>query len=108
MLQDLYYELRDVYPKYPDILYAFLGQSPNLDKEEVEILLSDKVDAKSVQRVIDTLLWFSFIGIMDVDTKSYYSYQTDYNIERLKRHSGTSGKMSIHPAFRAALECSSE
>jgi len=109
MFNDLRYELRDVFPQHPDVLLKFVGWSnARLSMTEIDFILQDaKVPDVDIPKVRDALLWFSFIGVVSSDRESY-SYQTFYNLAKLKGMIGDAPTDAsvyvIHPAFRRALE----
>jgi hypothetical protein len=112
MLNDLRYEMRDVFPHYPEILNEFLLQSRRLSGDDISlILLEAGVKNGDVDKVIDMLLWFAFLGVIR-DEEETYSYLCMYNLPKLKSLiSSNPGAMPIyvvHPAFRMALEASAE
>ena len=108
MKNELAYEIRDVFPKYPDILHKFIGQSPRLSNEDLSIIMLDaEVADTDMESVKDTLLWFSFLGITH-DDEGRYSYQHAYNLPKVKSYLQSPNPHAllyeIHPAFRVALE----
>ena len=62
------------------------------------------IAANQVQKVIDLLLWFGFLGIYVYPDEERYSYQYEHNLHKMRN--GVENFMySIHPAFRSALGC---
>jgi len=107
MLNELMYEMRDVFPDIPDVPLAFIGQERHLSLDELSLILIDAGALEDqVNSIIDKLLWFSFVGVMK-DEDEFYSYSYLYNIEKLKVHMrGNSSDAKcyvIHPAFNSAL-----
>ena len=108
MLQNIIYEFRDVYPKYPDIFYEFLMEPARLSYNKVrEVLTRAAIPAREMDKIIDLLLWFAFLGIEIAPDDERYIFSYGYDLEKLKRL----GKKSmvetiyvIHPAFRKSLE----
>ena len=108
MLNALSYEIRDVFPEYPKVLNAFIGQNHRLSTEDLEIIIMDTgVPEQEIENVKDTLLWFSFLGITH-EEDARYSYQIGYNLAKLKNYIQSTNPQAlvyvIHPAFRVALE----
>jgi hypothetical protein len=108
MLNDLRFEIRDVFPDYPDILHEFLGQSKKVSREDILlVIMSQKMPETMLDRVLDTLLWFSFLGVASGDDETY-SYQINYDLRKLKAQIATSSASTpiytIHPAFHVALD----
>jgi hypothetical protein len=107
MLNELRYEIRDIFPQYHDLPSAFLGASIYLSSDDIDLFLMEaNVPDDSLDKVRDILLWFAFLGIRKGD-EEYYAYQTMYNIEKLKMmistNTSTNAVFVIHPAFRRAL-----
>jgi len=104
-LQDLVFELKDIDPKYSDVPYSFLDCQPRLSYEKVKSLILENIkDRKAVTSAIELLVWFGFLGVMVGEKKLLYSHEVGYRIRRLGITDST--EYVIHPAFRAALECS--
>src|SRR5581483_10404793 len=108
MLNDLKYEMRDVFPQYPNVLNAFFGKEIHLSYNDIWLVLSDAgVKDSNINACLDALLWFSFLGVLRKDDERY-SYQLLYDVSKLKSMSDFSNPDSkrycLHPAFRSALE----
>ena len=109
MMNDLRYEIADVCPQYPEILNSFVGEIGPLSLKQVQELLIElaNVPPSECVKVLDLLLWFSFLGVAVDSDNRRYSYDVFYNIEKLK--AGSRDKRAdnevyhIHPAFRKAL-----
>jgi hypothetical protein len=107
MLNDLRYEMRDVFPGYPEILNHFLLQSWRLSRDDISVILLEAgVTTSDIDKVIDMLLWFSFFGVLRA-AEEIYSYRMLYNLPKLKSllpaNDAASALYVIHPAFRMAL-----
>jgi len=107
MLNELRYEIRDVFPEFPDLISAFLGTETKLSQEDVDLLLLEAgVPEAKLEHVRKMLLWFSFLGIRKAE-EEHYAYQFSYNLSKLitltKSTHVTDNTYSIHPAFRTAL-----
>jgi hypothetical protein len=107
MINDLRYEVRDIFPNLPDFTYAFLGANVILSSEEVDLRLLDAgISKEQLQEVKDILLWFSFLGFRIGESESY-AHEVSYDIAKLQAQHNkslpTETSYSIHPAFRAAL-----
>lgn len=107
MLNDLRFEMRDTFPDFPDVVLSFIASPSKMDGEQVQSFLeSSGVDEAKVGLVVDALLWFGFLGVLDRGTETY-SYTVAYNmlkIEVLKKEPqfGTT-TFCVHPAFHQAL-----
>lgn len=106
MLNELRFEIRDVFPNMEDILTQFLGNSDRLSKVDIFVMLDSFQDKIDIETIIDNLLWFSFIGVY-VNDEEHYSFQMQYNISKMKalvKDAKEDDKIFvIHPAFRASL-----
>lgn len=103
LLQNIIYELKDIYPQYPNIIYEFLGCSEKLKYSNLIFLLEKAgVPKEKIDDIFNLLIWFGFLGI-NKNGEAKYSYQVHYNLFKL----GIDDKsiFVIHPAFRKALEC---
>ena len=108
MLNDLKYEMRDVFPQYPNILRAFFCQPHHLSYNDIWLVVTEAgIKEAELPAAIDALLWFSFLGILRGD-EDRYSYDVSYNLDKLKSladwHDHDRVMFSIHPAVRSALE----
>jgi hypothetical protein len=103
-LTDISYELRDVSPKYDDLLYAFIAEPSELAQGDLFSILHDaKIPDEEIEQVIRLLVWFSFLGVIDRVGDEKYTYQYRHNVDRLLKEAGPSPTFVIHPAFRRAL-----
>jgi len=111
IFEGLLYEIRDIEPELENILYGFLESKRTLYKSELVALLKEaKVPPAQVESVIQTLLWFSFLGIFDSYMNERYSYTEGYDIKKLQKLSEWVEKENseiiyvIHPGFSKVLE----
>ncbi len=107
MLNELRYEIRDIFPDLPDVALAFIGADNVMSGEEIDLRLSEAgVPENKLEEVREILLWFAFIGICMDDNESY-SYIVSYNMAKLRatlKDTKESDMIySIHPAFRRIL-----
>ncbi|MDY6990631.1 MAG: hypothetical protein SWQ30_21515 [Thermodesulfobacteriota bacterium] len=103
-LQDIMFELKDINPSYPDIIYDFLESKTNLPYDEVASLVKhDGMNDDEVRDMIWLLVWFGFLGVLAGTDKERYSYQVQYNLKKMNLNENS--MLTIHPAFRRALEC---
>lgn len=108
MLQELQYEIRDIYPVLPHVLVGFLGCAERLSGDEIaRVLLEGGAQEGQLQDLKDLLLWFSFFGIISGE-KECYAYTYLYNMAKLNvlpmDRDSDQRVFIIHPAFRQALE----
>jgi len=114
LFEGLLYEIRDIYPSLENVLYAFLESNKTMYESELVSLLKDaKVPQKEIDSVINTLLWFCFIGVCASDMSDRYAYSVGYNIKMLLQLSdwtqkeGSERIYTIHPGFSKVLETKS-
>lgn len=108
MLNELWYEIRDVLPETPDLLLEFLGTQCAITRDEVHFaLLEAGVVEDQLDRTRDLLIWFSFLGVRSGDEERY-AYQFQHNVSKLRileKQSDSEARVYVvHPAFRTALE----
>lgn len=108
-VQEVSFELRDVSPAYPDVLYAFIGANCVLSKDEVfKALREGGVAEEELERTLNLLVWFGFLGLTAaVDEGERYSYQFQHRVDRMVMGLKAPPMYVIHPAFRSALGCRS-
>lgn len=105
-LQEVSFELRDISPNFPDILYSFIGCSPILEEENLtEILSAAQVAPEELDKLRKLLLWFGFIGVLDQGGEERYAYEYHYGVSRMLHDAVSPNRFVIHPAFRSALGC---
>lgn len=109
LITDIEYELSDVLPGAPKVLYAFVAADKYLDTKMLHGLLTGAgVAADDLERVIDLLLWYGFLGIYIDDENSIYvhSSNVNYNMQILRGVAQNQGRnliYAINPAFWPAL-----
>jgi len=59
---------------------------------------------EDIERVVDLLLWFGFLGIYVSPEEERYSYQYEHNVQKMKSGLGQFS-YCVHPAFRKSLGC---
>jgi hypothetical protein len=105
-------EIRDVFPAAEDILYYFIGQSPWLALGDVKrVLSSSPISQADISRLIEILLWFSFLGVVrqaDDGIEETYIYDVYYDMKKLKRLAADliddTTDLCIHRAFWPFLD----
>lgn len=107
LLDELRYEMRDVFPGCPDLPLAFMGMKGALSWKEIrERLAAIGVPEEMLDEVRRLLLWFSFLGIVGSDGDTF-AYQYLYNMPKLEGliadAKGTDRIYAIHPGFHMAL-----
>lgn len=109
LLSELDLEIRDVFPSADHLLYAFIASPTLLTRVELETALtSHGVASEMLEKVVNVLLWFGFLGLLWSDGTARYIYSFNYNMKVLegthsKMLSTGSVKYVINPAFAPAL-----
>ncbi len=107
MLDELRYEIRDVFPELPDFALSFLNVKEPLSSKEVDERLKDAgVPDNQLAKVKGILLWFSFLGL-HLGNMNSYSYEVSYDVAKLEAQHDSVENIDafyvIHPAFMKAL-----
>jgi hypothetical protein len=107
MLDELRFEIRDIYPDIPDFVLSFLNVTAPMSEEDVYRRLKEAgVPDDQLAAVKNVLLWFSFLG-MHSNYDDTYAYQVHYDSAKLDAKARSRGisetYYSIHPAFKIAL-----
>lgn len=99
------YEMEDTHPGISDALLAFHGAPIAMARSEVaDLLMEANIPEEGVDRTIELLLWFGFLGVRVSSTKELFAYAVQFNLRRLTHPIETgSGRFVIHPMFRVAL-----
>lgn len=105
-------EIRDVFPSAADIPYYFIGlRSPIKQSEVRETLRESPVAEDQIDRLIEILLWFGFLGVKSPranEAKETYIYDVFYDMKKLKRLARNlqyeDTELFIHRAFWPFLE----
>lgn len=106
LLTDIGYEIHDVDNRVEDILYAFIGSKPKINKNELFKLLSEfGVDSGFHEKIFELLLWYGFIGLV-VDDDAMYIYNFNYSMKLVTGMIRKRGDIDflINPAFWPALQ----
>lgn len=100
-------ELIDIEPKSKRLIYQFLGESSEFSNEDLRILLDvNSLQQKEIDRVIEFLLYYGFLGICYSDNEPQYIYDVGYNMEILKTRIAKNSnaiRFTLNPAFWPAL-----
>ena len=109
LVRDISLELRDVIGRYENVLYGFLCKPSLLTLDDVHLVFIDSgVDEADWQTVIDTLLWYGFLGCVRPAGGVRYIYDVSYNIGILRamieQQPAGAPRYGINPAFWDGLE----
>lgn len=113
LLSDICLEIRDVFPTHDDTLYAFIGSMNRLSAEEVRLLcVNFQIKDIDVERFIELLLWFGFLGVVWNESEVKYIYNVSYDFKLLQglcnRRAVDGLLYQINPAFWLGLEVDGE
>lgn len=102
------FELQDVCPGVPDILYQFLGCPSLLRREEIITRLEGAgVVESETDHILSLMCWLGVLGVYSpIEERTRFAYEIRYDLRRLLAPVTRDGALfGIHPAFRTALEC---
>ncbi len=107
LLENVNFEVRDVYPAAGDLLYEFIGASELQVGTDLQNLLESRVGEKW-RTLLELLLWYGFVGVVRDDAETSYVYSVKYDMRRLRALAFKSDlactMFRINPAFWRALE----
>lgn len=107
MLIDFSYEISDTHPEYELLPWVFEGTSDRMPTDEVRdrIIEGLNVDAADADRAIDFLISLGFFGVSSKGSEPKYSYQLRGLTKPLTiAVRAGEAELTIHPAFRTALD----
>ena len=111
LVNDISYEMQDVFPPAKDSLYGFIECPSELDDESLRSIMAKISDDISIQeKVFNLLLWYGVLGFRGTDGEPKYIYSVRYNMKRMqsliKKRTEENIVYLINPAFWKALEVS--
>jgi hypothetical protein len=109
LVQEIGYEIRDVFPEAENVLYAFIDEPQAFPASSLATLLQGRgIPHDKVASVIEVLLWYGVLGIRRADGNVTYIYSVNYEIQILK---GIIQKLEadgvvyvVNPAFVPGLQ----
>lgn len=105
LVDDFGYEIRDVSGISADVLYALIGATKVITRDDVlQRFQKIGIPSEDLDRAFDLMIWYGVLGIL-VNGKEKYVYDYDYNVKRLTAEiamSGT-GTFVINEAFHVVL-----
>ena len=109
LVNDISYEIQDIFTPAKDILYEFIESPSELDSASLKLILAKISSDPAVQeRTLDLLLWYGVIGFRKEDGNPTYIYSVRYDMKRMKAlmekrdHNGL--VYLVNPAFWKGLE----
>ncbi len=108
LINDISYEIQDVFPIAKDSLYEFIECPSELDEESLQTILARVSEETTIQeKILNLLLWYGFLGFRGKEGNPIYIYSVDYDMKRLlsllKKRSEEIIYL-INPAFWRGLE----
>jgi hypothetical protein len=109
LVNDIGYEIKDIFPQTGDVLYELLGAPREMTKAFVTDLLS-KVSSNIVvrEKLLELLLWYGVLGFRRDDGEPSFIYSVGYDMKRLKalidRRPERDLVFIVNPAFWKGLE----
>lgn len=107
VLTDISYEIRDVFKEAENIMYVFLTSKGNLSHEELRnIIAESEISEDLIEKVIEILLWYGFLGLKLNNQDVKYIFNLNYNMQLLKgliKKNKDNFTYSINPAFWPSL-----
>lgn len=109
LVNDISYEIQDIFTPAKDILYEFIESPSELDSASLKLILAKiSSDPAMQERTLDLLLWYGVIGFRKEDGNPTYIYSVRYDMKRMKAlmekrdHNGL--VYLVNPAFWKGLE----
>ena len=101
-------EIADVFPKADRFIYDFVREQTRWSMEDLRLLGELKeLEAATIVKVIDLLLYYGVIGLVGTDKKMTYIYDVYYDMDILQaliRKRGANTEFQINPAFWPVLQ----
>ncbi|MDR4470860.1 MAG: hypothetical protein MRJ68_21595 [Nitrospira sp.] len=109
LLNEMSLEIRDVFPGAQNILYEFLECENELTETQVLLFLRRKIEDRNLQKVLDLLIWYGFLGLIRGTGGVTFIYDVLYDFKKLKglienKRAAGGAKFLINSAFWKALE----
>ncbi len=109
LVNDITYEIQDIFPLAKDILYEFIECPSEISVKVLESILSKVSSNESVrEKILDLLLWYGVLGFRRLTGEPTYIYSVRYDVKRLKallnKHEEEAFVYTINPAFWSGLE----
>jgi hypothetical protein len=107
LVREISLEIRDVFPKGEDVLYAFIQAPSRMSQEQLGAALQPlRLSGAEEERLFEILLWYGVLGLVRPDGEAEYIHSLSYDMRLLKgkirRVEGTA-QFAVNPAFWPAL-----
>lgn len=107
LVDDFGYEIRDVSGLSAEILYAFIGVTELLTRDEVSQCFRDFGLSNDVlDEAFKLMLWYGVLGVVSNGGKQQFIYDYEYRMKRLEAEIRVLGEdvlYVVNPAFHVAL-----
>jgi hypothetical protein len=107
LINDFGYEIRDVSGLPSEILYALVGATKFVTRDEViERFRNFMVEDKDLDAAFRLMLWYGVLGVAAGTGAEHYIYDYDYDIKRLEaeiRNSGDEVLCVTNPALHVGM-----
>lgn len=112
LVNDISFEMQDVFPPAKDVLYEFIECPSEMDNSSLRTILANiSEEAATQDKILDLLLWYGVIGFSRLEGEPTYIYSVRYDMKRLKallkKHENEGLVYQINPAFWKGLEIKS-
>ena len=107
LVSDFAYEMRDAAGTPENLFYRFIGCSDLLTETELYSYLKDDLLGLELPEMVDLLLWYGFLGIVNANSEVIFIYDRSYDFRRLEaeRPSDKSNVLyAVNPAFLRGLQ----
>jgi hypothetical protein len=109
LVNDISYEIKDVFPPAKDVLYEFIECPSEFDEDFLSSALKKAAKGRDIERnLFDILLWYGVIGFRKENGESVYVYSVRYDMKRLNVLLDNRSRKGliyvINPAFWKGLE----
>jgi len=109
LVNDIYYEIQDVYAPAKESLYELIECPSELDKASLDAILNRiSSDAEIKDNTLHLLLWYGVIGFRRLNGEPIYIYSVRYDMKHLRtlirKHENEGFIYLINPAFWKGLE----
>ena len=109
LVNDISFEMQDVFPPSKDVLYEFIECPSEMDRSSLYAILDNiSKDSDTQAKILELLLWYGVLGFRRLKGDTTYIYSVRYDMKRLntllKKHEEEGLVYQINPAFWKGLE----
>lgn len=109
MVNDISYEMQDVFPAAANALYEFIECPAEMNEDQLKQVLNRiSTDANTQEKIFELLLWYGVLGFQRARGEFTFIYSVRYDMRRLRallQSRGNDGvTYIINPAFWSGLE----